>query len=64
MRYHRGSRRVTVEHFGNLRPHEKMHSVVGDTRDAVSASLYSMGEAFNRWRPMHCSGDGKVVARS
>ena len=29
-------------------PHEEMHSVVGDTRDAVSASPYSMGEVVNR----------------
>ena len=36
MRFYRDSRRVTMEHFGNLHPHEEMHSVVGDTRDAVS----------------------------
>lgn len=35
MRYHRGSRRVTMEHFGNLHSHEEMHSVVGDEPEAI-----------------------------
>ena len=36
-----------MEHFGNFRQHEKIHSLVGDTRDTVSTLPCSMVGVFN-----------------